>query len=230
MVNSPPTLVGIIVWAAFLTKLSVLSLYFTSAATVQIPIPCFFANFSREGILAMVPSSSMISQITPAGFIPARRARSTDPSVCPILTMTPPSLARKGKIWPGLAISLGVVSSATAVRMVVALSAAEIPVVTPFLASMDTVNPVPYCEVLLSTIIGKSKRSAILESRERQISPLPYLAMKFMASGVTASAAMVRSPSFSRSSSSTRITILPFLISSIACSIVKCGIFKSFGL
>src|SRR5258706_4567891 len=39
--------------------------------------------------------------------------------------------------------------------------------------------------------------------------------MKLIASGVTKSAASTRSPSFSRSSSSTRITILPALISAI---------------
>ena len=42
--------------------------------------------------------------------------------------------------------------------------------------------------------------------------------MKLMASGVANSAAMVRSPSFSLSSSSTRMIILPFLISETASS------------
>src|SRR5882724_5835580 len=40
--------------------------------------------------------------------------------------------------------------------------------------------------------------------------------MKLIASGVTRSAAIIRSPSFSRSSSSTRITMRPTRISSIA--------------
>ena len=39
---------------------------------------------------AIVPSSFMISQITPAGFSPASRARSTEPSVCPARRSTPP--------------------------------------------------------------------------------------------------------------------------------------------
>ena len=43
----------------------------------------------------------------------------------------------------------------------------------------------------------------------RQISPRAWVAMKLMASGVTCSAASIRSPSFSRSSSSTRMTIRP---------------------
>src|SRR5215207_10056484 len=42
--------------------------------------------------------------------------------------------------------------------------------------------------------------------------------MKFMSSSVTSSAAIVRSPSFSRSSSSQTMTILPFLTSSITSS------------
>src|SRR4030042_1541386 len=48
--------------------------------------------------------------------------------------------------------------------------------------------------------------------------------MKLIASGVTNSAARVRSPSFSRSSSSTRMTILPSRMSSMASSIVESGI------
>src|SRR5262245_60413853 len=39
--------------------------------------------------------------------------------------------------------------------------------------------------------------------------PRPCFAMKFTASGVTNCAAMIRSPSFSRSASSTTMTILP---------------------
>src|SRR6185437_15749538 len=46
------------------------------------------------------------------------------------------------------------------------------------------------------------------------------LAMKLIASGVTNWAAIVRSPSFSRSSSSQTTTILPSRMSSRACSIV----------
>ena len=48
------------------------------------------------------------------------------------------------------------------------------------------------------------------------MSPRPYFAMKLMASGVTAWAAIVRSPSFSRSTSSTRMTIRPAFISLMA--------------
>ncbi len=54
----------------------------------------------------------------------------------------------------------------------------------------------------------------------RQISPRPWVAMKLMASGVTSSAAIVRSPSFSRSSSSTTTTMRPALSSRMAVSML----------
>ena len=50
------------------------------------------------------------------------------------------------------------------------------------------------------------------------MSPRPWLAMKLMAAGVTFSAARHRSPSFSRSSSSVRMTILPARMAASACS------------
>ncbi len=125
-----------------------------SAFIVTIFILCSFANSRSSGTLDIVPSSFIISQITPAGVRPARRARSTDPSVCPALFSTPPFLALSGNMCPGRARSSGMHFGLTAVRMVVALSAADMPVVTPFLASMDTVKPVPNDEVFLVAIIG----------------------------------------------------------------------------
>ena len=53
---------------------------------------------SRSGMRAIVPSSFMISQITPAGFSPASRARSTEASVWPARPSTPPLRARSGKM------------------------------------------------------------------------------------------------------------------------------------
>ena len=90
-----------------------------------------------------------------------------------------------------------------------ARSAADIPVVTPRRASMDTVNAVLKPDWLFRTIWGNCRRSTSSGVRARQISPRPKRAIKLMSSGVTRSAAMVRSPSFSRSSSSTRMIILP---------------------
>jgi hypothetical protein len=105
-----------------------------------------------------------------------------------------------------------------AARMVVARSAAEMPVVTSRLASMDTVNAVPKFDVFSVTISGicsSSRRSTV---SGRQMSPRPCMAMKLTASGVTRSAARVRSPSFSRSSSSMTMTIRPARMSSMASS------------
>ena len=64
---------------------------------------------------------------------------------------------------------------------------------------------------------SSSVRSSV---RHRQITPRPCVAMKLIASGVANSAAMVRSPSFSRSGASTTTTNLPARKSSSASSIV----------
>ena len=88
----------------------------------------------------MVPSSFMISTITAAGAQPARRAKSTEASVCPARLNTPPGSAIRGKTCPGVTMSSAVVAGSTATAMVFARSAAEIPVVTPSAASMETVK------------------------------------------------------------------------------------------
>jgi hypothetical protein len=100
-------------------------LYSIRSGMVHMPMPCRSLMFSSTGIFAMEPSSSMMAQMTPAGARPARRARSTDPSVWPVLTITPPGRAISGNTWPGRTRSWGFALSATAVRMVVARSAAE---------------------------------------------------------------------------------------------------------
>ncbi|NWG40006.1 MAG: hypothetical protein HXY27_08615 [Hydrogenophilaceae bacterium] len=106
-------------------------------------------------------------------------------------------------------MSLGLASFFTAALIVTARSCVEMPVVTPSAASIETVKAVP-CGVWLSITIcfSPSWRQRVSVS-VRQIRPRPYLAMKLMASGVTCSAAMTRSPSFSRSSSSTSTTMRP---------------------
>ena len=62
---------------------------------------CLREISSSCGLRAIVPSGFMISQITDAGDLPASLARSTDPSVCPARTSTPPSWYLSGKMWPG---------------------------------------------------------------------------------------------------------------------------------
>ena len=127
-------------------------------------------------------------------------------------------------MWPGLPRSSGSVSGSRSARTVAALSNAEMPVVAPFSTSTDTVKAVPSRAVLSWTIMGSCNCFSRSAFRGTQMSPRPYEAMKLMASGVTFSAAIARSPSFSRSSSSTMMTILPALMSSVALSIEDSGI------
>src|SRR3954451_21188997 len=95
------------------------------------------------------------------------------------------------------------------------------PVVTPSRASIVTVNGV-WCGVsFLADISSRSSSSQRSGVRARQIQPPAWRVMKLIASGVTNCAAMTRSPSFSRSSSSTTTTILPAEMSSRASSIVE---------
>ena len=90
----------------------------------------------------MVPSSFMISQITDEGLQPAMAAKSQPASVWPARMSTPPSTACNGKIWPGWTKSVGRLFLATATCTVLARSAAEMPVVTPSAASIETVKAV----------------------------------------------------------------------------------------
>ena len=90
----------------------------------------------------MVPSSFMISQITADGEQPAMAARSQPASVWPARMSTPPSTACSGKMWPGCTRSCGLAFDATAACTVRARSAAEMPVVTPVAASIETVKAV----------------------------------------------------------------------------------------
>ena len=110
-------------------------------------------------------------------------------------------------------MSSGPALGAHATRIVCARSAAEIPVVTPSAASMETVKLVPWTERLTRVIGARSSAFARSSVIGMHIRPRPKRAMKLMISGVTTSAATTRSPSFSRSSSSTRMTIRPALSS-----------------
>ena len=79
----------------------------------------------------------------------------------------------------------------------------------PSAASIETVKLVPWRERFCSTIGFRPRRSACASVIGMQIRPRPCLARKLTFSAVTNSAAKTRSPSFSRSSSSTRTTISP---------------------
>ena len=91
-------------------------------------------------------------------------------------------------------------------------------------ASTLTVNAVPSGASLWSVIGRRPSWSARSSVRQRQISPRACVAMKLIASGVANCAAIVRSPSFSRSGSSTTTTMRPSRMSSIASSIVANGV------
>src|SRR6185437_8856010 len=95
--------------------------------------------------------------------------------------------------------------------MVAARSPEETPVVVPARASTDTVKAVRCDSLLLATICGSSRRASRSSSMGTQMMPLPWRIMKATASGVASSAAMMRSPSFSRSSSSMTRTMRPAL-------------------
>jgi hypothetical protein len=105
-----------------------------------------------------------------------------------------------------------------AVRMVAARSAADMPRPMPCRASIDTVKAVPSGARFSRTIMGSPSCSHWCWVSDRQMRPRPCVAMKLMCSGVTRSAATIRSPSFSRSSSSIRTIIRPARISRSASS------------
>jgi len=76
-------------------------------------------------------------------------------------------------MWPGWTRSSGFASFATAACTVRARSAAEMPVVTPSAASMETVKLVPNASLARLTISGRRRRSQRSCERVRQISPRP---------------------------------------------------------
>src|SRR5579863_6916779 len=101
-----------------------------------------------------------------------------------------------------------------------ARSDALMPVVTPRRPSIASVKAVPWTEVLIGDMSGRWSSSQRSSVSGIQMRPRAYFAMKLMASGVIFSAAIVRSPSFSRSSSSTRTITRPWRMSSTASSTV----------
>jgi len=121
-------------------------------------------------------------------------------------------------------MSCGPFAGSIATWIVRARSCAEMPVEMPSRASIETVKAVPYGVSLRSVIIRSPSSSQRSPVRQRQIRPRPSLAMNVIASGVANWAAIVRSPSFSRSAASTTTTIFPRRISSIASSTVANGL------
>ena len=186
------------------------------SATVRIPRSCRLAKRFRSGMRAISPSGRITSQITAAGSSPASLQRSTEASVWPARTSTPPVRARSGKMWPGRTRSAGCEEGSASTSMVRARSRAEIPVVIPRAASTLMVKAVPSELVLRRVIIGSRSRSTDSSASGTQISPRAWVAMKFTRSGVQNCAGTATSPSFSRSSSSTMMIGRPARNSSTA--------------
>ena len=113
-------------------------------------------------------------------------------------------------------MSPGSTSGSIATATVRARSKAEMPVVTPVRASIETVNAVRRGVRSWRVIIGRPSRSTWAASSGRQIRPRPCRAMKLIACGVANAPATTRSPSFSRFSSSTMMTISPRAIAATA--------------
>ena len=205
--------------ATRLTSDSVRMRYLIRSAIVIISRPCCLANFASSGTRAIVPSSFMISQITPAGYRPAMRARSTAASVCPARTSTPPGRARSGNMCPGAQVARPrgrIDRRQHRGRAVGGGDAGARAFAWPRSARRTRFRTASVFSLTISGISSSSSRSGVID---RQIRPRPYRAMKLIASGVTFSAAIVRSPSFSRSSSSTTMIIRPARMASTASSI-----------
>src|SRR3954447_13260188 len=119
---------------------------------------------------------------------------------------------------PGTTMSRGPESGSIAIWIVWARSWAEIPVLTPPAASIETVKAVSSGASFFAVIRFSPSRSQRFAVSARQMSPRASLAMKLIASGVMNCAAITRSPSFSRSSSSHTTTMRPARMSSMASS------------
>merc|ERR1712048_516730 len=185
---------------------------------------CFLAKRFSSGnlIISVGFSSETISHNKPQGLRPANFDKSIAASVCPSRSKTPPGFARSGKTCPGRQKSASVQRGSDSKLMVNERSLADIPVVNPSWiaddASTVTPNAVPFGSSLLLTIEGIPSSSSRFPSIATQTTPLEYRTIFAISIGVQASAAMIKSPSFSRSMSSTTTTISPFDIALIASS------------
>ena len=86
--------------------------------------------------------------------------------------------------------------------------------------SIDTVKAVSWLSVFSETMGGRARRLATSMLMGVQISPRAHTAMRLTFSVVANSAAQMKSPSFSRSGSSTHMITLPARRSSSASSML----------
>ena len=163
----------------------------------------------------------MISQTTPAGLSPASRARSTAASVWP---GAPEHAAQAGAEREDVSRLDEVVRRRARVDRDLdrARAVGRRDARGDALARLDRDREgraERRLVVVASSAAARARRSAPRSGRGRS-ARAPCVAMKLTASGVANCAAMVRSPSFSRSASSTTTTNLPERMSSIASSMV----------
>ena len=130
-------------------------------------------------------------------------------SVWPERISTPPSLATSGKTWPGRTKSAAPELPLASARTVLVRSSAEMPVVSPWRTSTVTVKAVPSGASFAATIGSRRRRRASSADIGAQTMPEVCRMMNAIFSGVHIDAAMKRSPSFSRSSSSVTTTSSP---------------------
>ena len=180
--------------------------------------PCASANARHCSASIIVPSSLTISHRAPDGCNPARVERSTAASVWPGRWRTPPGTARSGITCPGRVRSVACVSALPRVRMVIARSEAEMPVVMTSRESTVTAYAVPLRSSFTIVMGGRWRRSRSSPVMPTQMYPLVYRIMNAVRSAVAFSAAKMRSPSFSRPSSSTTITAWPSAMALMASS------------
>jgi hypothetical protein len=111
-------------------------------------------------------------------------------------------------MWPGRLKSSGSAFGSARARKVAVRSAAEMPVEVPFRRSTVRVKAVLMASSFSATgtMSGMRRRSRSEPSMPTHTTPLVWLTTKAMAAGVSLSAAPIKSPSFSRSSSSSTTT------------------------
>ena len=186
----------------------------------------FRGDFHQVRRRAIVPSSFMISTSTPAGLNPA--SRQVNGCFCMACSSTRRLFCTQGKNMPGTPRSSGLVAGSTRARIVFARSLARNPC-RGTMANQIHGNGkgVSWEDVFRLTIISRCNSSHRSSVSEAQINPRPWVAIKLMTSGVTFSAAVIKSPSFSRLASSTTMTTLPALISAMASAMDPVSLYPS---
>ena len=105
-------------------------------------------------------------------------------SVWPERISTPPSLAISGNTWPGRTKSAAPLLPLASARTVLVRSSAEIPVVSPWRTSTDTVNAVPSGASLSATMGSRCRRRASSGASGAQTMPEVWRMMNAIFSGV----------------------------------------------